>query len=109
MPGGRPAPLAGILLAAGQGTRFGGDKLLATLPDGEALALAAARHLREGLGPDALLLAVLRPEQVELAGLLSTAGYQPVVRAEARAGMGRSIALAGARSEEHTSELQSPL
>src|SRR5574337_1642849 len=61
-------------------------------------AAPAARHLRQGLDDGgeagARLLAVLRPDQVELAELLSTAGYRLVVSDEARAGMGRSIALA---------------
>jgi molybdenum cofactor cytidylyltransferase len=90
----RAAPLVGILLAAGRGTRFGSDKLVARLPGGEALALAAARHLQEGLGDGAGLLAVLRPEQAELGERLAEAGYELVVSEEARAGMGRSLALA---------------
>lgn len=35
-----------ILLAAGRSTRFGGNKLLAPLPDGTPVALASARALR---------------------------------------------------------------
>lgn len=84
--------LVGILLAAGRGTRFGGDKLLAALPTGEPMALAAARHLRHGLAPGVPVLAVLRPEQATLGSLLAAEGVQPVFSAEARAGMGRALA-----------------
>jgi molybdenum cofactor cytidylyltransferase len=97
-------PLTGILLAAGQGRRFGADKLLAPLPSGEALALAAARKLRDGLrqaaGDRVRLLAVLRPEQILLAGLLTQAGYDVVLSDEARTGMGRSLAQGVAASRE---------
>jgi molybdenum cofactor cytidylyltransferase len=86
--------LTGILLAAGHATRYGADKLLTPLPSGEPLALAAARHLRQGLGSDARLLAVLRPEQTELGERLAAAGFELVVGDEARAGMGHSLALA---------------
>lgn len=96
----RPPALVGILLAAGRATRYGADKLLAPLPSGETLALAAARHLVEGLGPGARLLAVLRPEQAELGEGLGAAGFELVVSDEARAGMGRSLALAVAASPE---------
>jgi molybdenum cofactor cytidylyltransferase len=37
--------IIGILLAAGTGSRFGGDKLLHPLPDGVAIAAHAARNL----------------------------------------------------------------
>ena len=37
--------IVGILLAAGTGSRFGGDKLLHPLPDGIAIAAHAARTL----------------------------------------------------------------
>jgi len=92
--------LIGILLAAGHATRYGADKLLTPLPSGEPLALAAARHLRQGLGSDARLLAVLRPEQTELGERLAAAGFELVVSDEARAGMGRSLALAVAASPD---------
>jgi molybdenum cofactor cytidylyltransferase len=89
------ASLVGILLAAGRSTRFGSDKLLAPLPAGEPIALAAARHLRDGLlatGASTRLVAVVRPEQAKLAQLLATSGYELAVCATAHLGMGHSIA-----------------
>jgi molybdenum cofactor cytidylyltransferase len=97
---GAPAPLVGILLAAGGATRYGADKLLTLLPSGEPLAVAAAHHLREGLGSGARLLAALRPEQIELGERLAASGFELVVSDEARAGMGRSLALAVAASPD---------
>lgn len=102
--GGKPDRPVGILLAAGRASRFGADKLLAPLQSGELVAVAAARHLRQGLGdggdPSGRLLAVLRPEQAELCEQLAAAGYELVVSDEARAGMGRSLALAVAASPD---------
>ncbi|MHB1290933.1 MAG: NTP transferase domain-containing protein, partial [Sulfuricella sp.] len=37
--------ITGILLAAGAGTRFGGDKLQFPLPDGTPIGVKAARNL----------------------------------------------------------------
>ena len=46
------APVVGILLAAGSASRFGADKLAATLPDGTPVGVAALRNLarRGGFG-----------------------------------------------------------
>ena len=81
--------IVGILLAAGQGRRFGADKLLHPLPDGTPLALAAALSLKAAC-PRAI--AVLRPEQVALAAMLKEAGLVIVTCPEASAGMGHSLA-----------------
>jgi molybdenum cofactor cytidylyltransferase len=88
MPG--PGPrIAGVLLAAGSGARFGGHKLLAPLPDGTAVAVAAARHLIDAL-PDSV--AVLRPGDEILASLLAAEGLRIVVNPNANGGMGTSLA-----------------
>ena len=88
MPG--PVPrIVGVLLAAGSGTRFGGHKLLAPLPDGTAVAVAAARHLIDAL-PDCV--AVLRPGDETLAALLAAEGLRIVVNPNANGGMGTSLA-----------------
>ncbi len=68
--------MIGILLAAGFSRRFGSaDKLLQKLDDGRPIALAAAQNLVQAIP---LTIAVLRPENKELAGLLTLAGLKIV-------------------------------
>jgi len=88
------ASIVGLLLAAGFGQRFGGDKLLHVLPNGQAMALAAAEPL---LAQCDEVLAVLRPAQTELAGLLAQCNIRVVMSTEAKLGMGHSLA-AGVRA-----------
>jgi molybdenum cofactor cytidylyltransferase len=83
--------IVGILLAAGSGTRFGGDKLLHPLADGTPMAVAAARTLRRAC---AHCVSVLRPDQETLAALLAGEGVAVRFDPEARQGMGRSLAAA---------------
>ncbi|MBP8132730.1 MAG: nucleotidyltransferase family protein [Zoogloea sp.] len=89
------AQIVGLLLAAGQGRRFGSDKLLHLLDDGTPLAVASARKLKEAC-PRAI--AVLRPEQTTLAALLIAEGLEVVICPEASAGMGHSLAAGVAAS-----------
>ena len=79
----------GLLLAAGFSRRFGADKLLQPLPDGTAIGLAAARHLRAAL-PEALV--IVNADQSELAALLIREGFPVTVCPRARDGMGASLA-----------------
>jgi len=66
--------MIGILLAAGFSRRFGAaDKLMQTLPDGRPIALAAAENLIKAIP---LTIAVLRPDNKELAELLESAGLR---------------------------------
>lgn len=86
-------PIVGILLAAGSGTRFGGDKLLHPLAEATPLGLAAARRLRPACDRG---VAVVRPDSGKLADLLAAEGFDLVVSAASLHGMGHSLA-AGVR------------
>lgn len=89
--------IVGILLAAGQGSRFGSDKLLHPLADGMPMALAALRNLQSAC--DATI-AVLRPEQEALAGLLVEAGAVIEFCTDAKSGMGHSLAAGVRRAKD---------
>lgn len=91
------ARIVGLLLAAGQGRRFGGDKLLQALADGTPVAVAAARALKAACAES---IAVLRPEQGALASLLEAEGLRVVRCAAARSGMGHSLAAGVAASRD---------
>lgn len=79
----------GILIAAGQSRRFGADKLLHPLHDGTPLAVMSFLNLRPVC---AEVVAVLRPEQEQLAGLLWNEGARIVISEDCHAGMGHSLA-----------------
>jgi len=81
--------VAGILLAAGSGSRFGGDKLLARLSDGTAIGVRAAANLVTAIPSS---IAVVRPDDAVLAAALAAAGIHIVHCADAHAGMGASLA-----------------
>ncbi|NNG11765.1 MAG: nucleotidyltransferase family protein [Halobacteria archaeon] len=87
----------GILLAAGQGTRFGANKLLHPLEDGTPMAVASARHLKAALPHS---LAVVADAESELAGHLAQEGLQIIENPRAAEGMGTSIACGVAASPE---------
>jgi molybdenum cofactor cytidylyltransferase len=81
--------IAGILLAAGASTRFGGDKLLFPLADGTPLGVKAARNLLGGVD---FGVAVVRPSDHALACLLEAEGWHVVRCGGAADGMGASLA-----------------
>jgi molybdenum cofactor cytidylyltransferase len=105
--------VVGILLAAGRGLRFGGDKLLARLGaerkevsagtsrapaarsnaradlDGECIGTAACRNLLAALPR---VIAVVRPGDGALAAALGASGARIVRCARADEGMGSSLA-----------------
>jgi molybdenum cofactor cytidylyltransferase len=91
------AQIVGLLLAAGQGRRFGSDKLLHPLDDGTPMAVVSARKLKEAC-PRAI--AVLRAEQGVLAGLLVAEGLEVITCPEASGGMGHSLAAGVAASPD---------
>ena len=90
----KPPPV-GILLAAGQGTRFGSNKLLHPLADGMPMAVASARTLHTVL---AHCIAVVNDAQGTVARLLAAAGLQVITNPHAPDGMGTSIACGVAAS-----------
>lgn len=90
------ATICGVLLAAGGSVRFGGDKLLAPLPDGTPVLEAAARSLRVG-GVDGVQ-AVVAPGQQARRRLLEGLGIAVVDAPAAQEGMGHSLAAAVAET-----------
>jgi molybdenum cofactor cytidylyltransferase len=81
--------IAAILLAAGAGKRFGGDKLLHPLDDGVAIAAHAARNLAAaGLE----VIAVVRWGDFPLYNMLEEEGCQVTMFQDAARGMGASLA-----------------
>lgn len=85
----------GILLAAGQSTRFGSNKLLNPLPDGTPMAVACARTLHAVLEH---CIAVVDDSQGTVARLLAEAGLQVIANPRALEGVGTSIACGVAAS-----------
>ncbi|MES1944471.1 hypothetical protein PC39_10157 [Salinisphaera sp. PC39] len=81
--------MVGLLLAAGAGARYGGDKLLARLPDGRTLADASASAMA---GVLQRVVAIVRPGDRVLAGVLAEAGCEIRVCRTAEEGMGASLA-----------------
>lgn len=81
--------VSAILLAAGSGSRFGGEKLLHPLPDGTAIGAQAARNLiAAGLG----VVAVVKAGDFPLADMLEQEGCYVTVFRDSALGMGASLA-----------------
>ncbi|PWQ95761.1 nucleotidyltransferase family protein [Leucothrix arctica] len=78
----------GILLAAGQGRRFGGDKCLALLPDGAPMGLRAAQNLSAAVDT---LVCVVRPDDWALITLFNNHGFRTVDCPDAALGMSASL------------------
>ncbi|MBL8482774.1 MAG: nucleotidyltransferase family protein [Rhodocyclaceae bacterium] len=85
----REAARVGLLLAAGHARRYGGDKLLAAMADGQPLALAALANLHAALAD---VRVVLRAVQTELAERCRAAGAGVILVPESSTGMGENIA-----------------
>jgi molybdenum cofactor cytidylyltransferase len=83
--------ITGLLLAAGHARRFGGDKLLAPLENGEPVAIAALTNLAPAVDE---LVAVLRPGSVSLARALLARGASVICCEQAERGMSHSLACA---------------
>ena len=87
--------ITGLLLAAGQSRRFGGNKLLTEI-DERAMIL----HAAASLSPCDRLLAVVRREDLALQQLLQEASIKLVINDVADQGMGSSIACGVAASQQ---------
>lgn len=90
--------IAGIVLAAGSGVRFGGGKLMSPLPAaahgvgaGTPIGAAAAMHMMAALND---VIAVVRPRDPLLQHALEATGARVVVCERASEGMGASLACA---------------
>jgi molybdenum cofactor cytidylyltransferase len=91
--------IVGILLAAGRGSRFGGQKLLArmpNLPNSPMVVEASAANLLRAVGS---VIAVTRREE-KLMRVLDDCGCRIVVNERADEGMGVSLAAGIAASED---------
>jgi len=84
-----PKLIVGVLLAAGSGSRFGGDKLLHPIEDGVAIAAHAARNL---VAVVADVVAVVRWGDFPLYEMLEQEGCQVTMFQGAARGMGASLA-----------------
>jgi len=81
--------IAGILLAAGQSTRFGGNKLLQPLPDSDIpIAVQSARHLLAALPTS---IAVVHKDDHVLGTLLAHTGIEVIPNPNPKLGMSSSI------------------
>lgn len=89
MSGADPAPIVGLLLAAGHSRRFGSDKLLHPLPGGEPLVVASARRLAAATDRT---LVLIRPEHSALRRALAGLSVEVMEVAPSADGMGATLA-----------------
>ncbi|NSL54938.1 nucleotidyltransferase family protein [Uliginosibacterium aquaticum] len=81
--------IVGLLLAAGSARRFGGNKLLQRLPDGELIIAASARTLAASTDR---CIALIRPDQPQLRHTLANLGIECIEVMHADEGMGVTLA-----------------
>jgi molybdenum cofactor cytidylyltransferase len=93
--------IVGILLAGGHSRRFGSNKLLHPLADGQAVAVAAGRHLLAAIPdsvaivrPEALLSEDQAPSDQRLVDQLRALGMRVIVCTEDQQEMGDSLSAA---------------
>lgn len=86
-----------LLLAAGFSRRFGADKTLQCLPDGQTLALASLQRI---LSVTQQVSVVLRPEQQQLRALLAAQSLHLIETNEAEKGLGASLAAGVAATQD---------
>ena len=81
--------LIGILLAAGSSRRFGSDKLIQSLPNGQFVAIQAYNNLRQATDQ---VLVVVKPDNQSLITQLQSADADIVLCLNTEQGMGNSLA-----------------
>lgn len=81
--------IVGVLLAAGRGRRFGGDKVMHLMPSGVPMVLASANSLRTACDH---VVVVVRSGHTALTEVLTQHDFQWVVCQDADLGMGYSLA-----------------
>lgn len=89
--------IRGLILAAGSGSRFGQNKLLACLPNGQPIALASAMSMR---GVVDGISAVLNPESETLTNLFLSEQISILSCSQSRLGIGHSIACGVTSTED---------
>lgn len=89
--------IQGLLLAGGASTRFGSQKLLHPLPDGQPLLRQSALHLLAAMSS---VLVVHRPAEPALAEALHGLPVRLLASPRCAEGMGASIAAAVAASSD---------
>ena len=96
--------IVGVLLAAGEGVRFGGGKLLARVPKtahgvsaGTTIGAASAMHLMAALND---VVAIVRPRDAMLEHALAATGARVVPCERAAEGMGASLACGVSESRD---------
>ena len=89
--------MTGLLLAGGVARRFGANKILAHLPNGEQVGLRAAARLASAVEQ---IVVVVRAEDHVTAEAFMSAGYRVVPCADAALGMAHSLACGVAASRD---------
>lgn len=89
--------LVGVLLAAGSSRRFGGQKLLQPLEGEACIAVLSCRKLCRVTDH---VVAIIRPRDAELAGVLQKEGAEVLECVDAHLGMGASLSFGVQASAE---------
>jgi molybdenum cofactor cytidylyltransferase len=81
--------IRGLLLAAGSSSRFGQQKLLTSVSEGQPLVLASAKSLRDTVDS---ISAVVNPEDLTIINLLAKEQISEISCPTSKLGIGHSIA-----------------
>lgn len=89
--------IQGLLLAAGKSTRFGRQKLIARLPEGQTVAEASVAALRGSVDN---ITAVVNPDDWEVIKLFQKSAISMINCPQSDLGMGHSIACGVEQSQQ---------